>query len=58
MKTGDQYVCTDPDCGSEMTVTQAPRSLDDPEAIPLCGCGSPMKLKSGTHAPVMRGSRR
>jgi len=57
MKTGEQYVCTDPDCGSEITVNQAPQSLDDPYAVPQCGCGSPMKVKSGAHATVSRRSR-
>jgi hypothetical protein len=58
MKTGEQYVCTDPDCGAEMTVTYAPPSLDDPDAMPLCGCGSPMRVKAGARATVSRGTRR
>ena len=58
MKTGEQYVCTDPECGAEMTVTSAPRGLDDPEVVPMCGCGSLMKLKSGAKATVARATRR
>lgn len=46
LKEGEVYVCPDPDCGCEITVTKGAKPGAGGDEPPRCCCGKPMQKKS------------
>lgn len=46
LKQGETYVCTDPKCGAEITVSKGAAPSCSGTAVPRCCCGKDMVRKA------------